>query len=83
MVSMTAYEAASMGVKSLLLCPTLKAGCENANFFSDLERAGYVVKVDSNENYIKEWVTNVDKTNPLSFTRVNQSNWETLLKELQ
>lgn len=83
MSSMTAYEAASMGVKSLLLCPTLKAGRENANFYSDLERAGYVVKVDANANYIKEWVTNVDKTNPLSFTTVTQSNWETLLKELQ
>jgi hypothetical protein len=83
MMSMTSYEAASMGVKSLLLCPILKAGRENANLFSDLEVEGYIVKVDSNANYIYEWVTNVEKTNPRLFTTVTQSNWETLLREFE
>ena len=83
MMSMTAYEAAAMGVKSLLLCPTLKGSRENANLFSDLERDGYAVKGDFNANYILEWVTSVEKTNPRSFNLSTQSNWEILLKELQ
>ncbi len=80
---MTAFEASIMGVKSLLLCPTLNVGRENANMFSDLEGAGYVVKANPNANYIKEWVTSVDKANPLIFISTSKSNWEALLDELK
>lgn len=42
MVSMTAYDAAFMGVRSLMLCPTLRSGGANELMFSDLKLQGYV-----------------------------------------
>lgn len=42
MISMTAYDAAFMGLKSLMLCPTLKTGGANALMFSDLREQAYV-----------------------------------------
>lgn len=41
MISMTAYDAAFMGVRTLLLCPTLRPGEANELMFSDLRRQGY------------------------------------------
>lgn len=42
MVSMTAYDAAFMGVRSLMLCPTLRPGGANELMFSDLKMQNYV-----------------------------------------
>jgi hypothetical protein len=42
MISMTAYDAAFMGLKSLMLCPTLRPSGANELMFSDLKAQGYV-----------------------------------------
>lgn len=83
MFSMTAYDAASMGIKSLLLCPTLKEGRENSKFFSDLEQLGYVVKTEPNVNYIIEWVTDICKSNPFSLSEATTSNWKKILAKFK
>lgn len=56
MVSMTAYDAAFMGVRSLMLCPTLRPGGANELMFDDLKRRGYVELGSFDANAIVSWV---------------------------
>jgi hypothetical protein len=82
MNSMTSYDAACMGVKSLLLCPTLKVGRENQYLFNDLVKDGYSEKGNFDEDSIAKWVKNVKKTIPFSYTSDNQTELSSLLLNL-
>lgn len=62
MMSMTAYDAAFMGVRSLLLCPTLKPGGANELMFSDLKKQGYAELGSFDALKIVGWLRSIDRT---------------------
>lgn len=58
MGSMTAYDAAHFGVRTLLLCPMLRSGAAYAVMFRDLMRDGYAdLGPLDDEEAIVHWVT--------------------------
>jgi hypothetical protein len=61
MASMTAYDAALMGIRSLMLCPTLKANGMNSLIMADLRDSEFVQLGDFSAKNIKDWVLNVRK----------------------
>lgn len=61
MVSMTAYDAAFLGVCSLMLCPTLKAGGVYERMFCDLEALGFLTRADFDAKQIHAWLTTTPK----------------------
>ncbi|QQL50842.1 hypothetical protein [Mucilaginibacter ginkgonis] len=83
MFSMTVYEAAAVGVKSLMLCPTAMEGNINGDFFPDLEKSGYLIKAEPNVEVIRKWVANVKKGKPFSFTNSTAESWNSLLMEMK
>ncbi|WP_124681827.1 hypothetical protein [Candidatus Viridilinea mediisalina] len=56
MTSMTVYEAAFLGVPSLLLSPTLQSGGIHENSFLDLRQTGYATLGTLNAEAIAAWV---------------------------
>ncbi len=81
MSSMTVYDAAQMGVNSLLLCPTLLKGGISADYFEDLVKAGYVEKIVSNDTYIFNWVYTIKKAHSnFSLTSATEEDWNSFLK---
>jgi hypothetical protein len=76
MNSMTAYDAAYMGVPSLMLCPNIQRGGINDDWFADLEATGYVTKLPINSQSILEWVDSVEKKQPLLAGIEDQAAWE-------
>ncbi len=56
MISMTAYDAAFMGVRSLMLCPTLRSGGANELMFADLKQRGYLELGSFDANAIVSWL---------------------------
>jgi hypothetical protein len=80
--SMTSYDAAIMGIKTLFLCPTLQPNSKHCDLFDDLVSAGYAEKIISDENYIMKWVTTVEKSEPYELTKATNQDWNTLISEL-
>lgn len=76
MSSMSCYDAAAFGLKSLMLCPTLQPGMINESFFSDLESEGYVVKARPDYLQIKEWVLSAEKGSPRLSNIYDEPAWE-------
>lgn len=56
MISMTAYDAAFMGIRSLMLCPTLKVGGPYELMFGDLEEQGLLARGDFDAHLIHAWL---------------------------
>ncbi|KZR85000.1 hypothetical protein [Synechococcus sp. MIT S9504] len=71
MSSMASYECANFGLKSLLLCPSLRDGNTNAGLFEDLVSSGYAVKSSAETSYIKSWI---DEAVPLKSNLLNTSS---------
>ena len=69
MSSMTSYDAAFMGVPSLLLCPTLQKRGYNYKMFSDLKKLKYAELCNFDEKKILFWLKNTNKKTPLNFTK--------------
>ena len=61
MGSGSCYDAAFMGLSTLVLCPTFQSGGVNGNYFADLENEGYVKKDRPNTEGIVSWANNVEK----------------------
>lgn len=76
MCSMSCYDAAYMGVSSLMLCPTLQAGGVFGNYFEDLVAQGYVTKKMASFEVIRDWVDCVQKKDPLLGNLLNEKMWE-------
>ena len=76
MSSMSAYDAAYMGVPSLMLCPTIQRSGSNASGFADLETAGYVIKSPIGEQSIRQWVESTEKMPPFSVSLEAEASWE-------
>ena len=64
MSSMAVYEAAILGVPSLLLCPTLLQGGYQEADFADLVEAGYAQKKEPTVRNIINWINDVPKIKP-------------------
>jgi len=76
MSSMTAYDAASQGVSSLLLCPTLRFGGFHYGMFQDLLESGYATLGALNAQTILEWVRMVDRRlEPFQFNSSSDCDW--------
>lgn len=78
MISMTAYDAALFGIKSLLLCPTLHG--INSDKFTDLINDGYALKNINGEDNITKWLHKSDKIVPYNLTENTVNGWVELLK---
>ncbi len=76
MSSMSSYEAAYMGIKTLALCPTLRTGSYYQNMFSDLEEAGYLTKAQADTQSIIDWVEAVQPTQPFLDNLADEEAWE-------
>jgi hypothetical protein len=61
MSSMSCYDAASFGVKTLALCPTLRNDKYFQSYFNDLELKGYLMKKEFSVNTVLDWVKNIKK----------------------
>lgn len=76
MSSMACYDAATVGVPSLVLCPTIQPGGINCDSFNDLVDEGYVVKISFDKLKVESWVNNTKKiSNRLSNLNDNKA-WE-------
>lgn len=58
MISMSAYDAAFMGVPSLLLCPTLAENGCHSTMFRDIMKCGYATPGKIDAPTIHDWVIN-------------------------
>lgn len=76
MNSMSCYDAAYMGVPSLMLCPTVQPGGIYSSYFEDLVSQGYVTKKLPNLETICDWVNCTQKKDPLLGNLLNDSQWE-------
>lgn len=76
MSSMSCYDVASIGLKSLVLHPNLMDGKIYQNYFKDLEREGYVTKTLPEVSNIIEWISNVKKIEPRLSNLQSEDDWE-------
>jgi hypothetical protein len=77
MGSMASYEAAYFGVPSFLMCPTLRPGGCNHDWFEDLVGVGYVIKKEATFLNLYDWVTEVSRLAPHLGNINNYESWET------
>lgn len=82
MISMTSYDAAFMGIKTLLLCPTLHKGGEYELLFDDLVAADYAVKGKMDSTDIYDWVANTKRTTGYRLTNANNQDWNVIVSKL-
>lgn len=80
MSSMSCYDAAAMGVPSLMLCPTIQKGGIHQDWFSDLEDEGYVTKTFVNKDRLRSWIYQVCKTNPRLSNLDDDIAWDDAVK---
>jgi hypothetical protein len=83
MSSMTCYDAALMGIKSLLMCPILLKGRLGEDTFYDLEEAGFVIKNPGDSAFILNWVNNVKRGEGFSLTDATEKDWELFLESFK
>lgn len=77
MSSMTTYDAAFMGVKSLLLCPTLKG----SSVFSDLYDSGFATLGEFDTSSILKWVTTVKRcSHPFTNSNNSDQDWDSAVQ---
>ena len=65
MSSMSSYEAAYLGIRTLALCPTLQKGGIYGNMFKDLVKKGYLVKEKPDKVKICNWINELTRLEPL------------------
>ena len=75
MISSSVYEAASLGVTSLLLCPTLQPGGKHQNWYNDLADDGYIKKIIFDKKVVREWLASCSRVKPRLSTLNNNSSW--------
>lgn len=76
MSSMSCYDAAAMGVPSLMLCPTVQKGGIHQDRFSDLENEGYVTKIQVDKERIRNWVHQTHKMKSRLSNLDDDGAWE-------
>ncbi len=76
MATMSCYDSASMGVPSLMLCPTIQPGGTHEDWFEDLVKEGYVTKNKVDKIRLKNWVQSVEKIEPRLSNLNDEDSWE-------
>jgi hypothetical protein len=76
MSSMSCYDAATTGVPSIMLCPTVQTGGVHENWFVDLENEGYVTKSSVNKEILRGWVKQTHKISPRLSNLGDEIAWE-------
>lgn len=76
MSSMSCYDAAAMGVPSLMLCPNVQKGGIYQDWFSDLENEGYVTKFEVDKERIRNWLYQTQKIKPRLSNLEDDGAWE-------
>jgi hypothetical protein len=79
MMSVSAYDAAFMGVPTLLLCPTLRPGGANEMYFKDLRTEGYAVLGEFNTKTIQKWAVNTTRSEEPFHSKLQQ-DWPLAVK---
>jgi len=79
MNSFSCYDAASMGVKSLMLCPTILTNGIHQDWFLDLVEEGYVEKIIIDENILNNWVNSVERVMPRLANLEDSTSWNHVL----
>lgn len=82
MSSMSCYDAAAMGVPSLMLCPTIQPGGIHEDWFEDLENEGYVTKNIVDKKRLQNWVQAVEKIEPRLSNLIDEDSWENAVEWL-
>ena len=77
MSSMTTYDAAYFGIKTLLLCPTLMSW-PNEKLFKDLVNSGYAEYGQFDSTKIQSWVKNVVPCDE-PFQSTNAKDWDSVV----
>lgn len=80
MNSMSCYDAAAMGVPSLVLCPTVQPGNIHDDMFIDLIEEKYVTKALPNLLVINDWVDMVEPKQPRLTNLEDDAAWEDALQ---
>ncbi len=75
MSSMSCYDAALMGVQSLMLCPTVQPGGFQHDFGSDLLDEGYLLKQKICKESIRNWIHSVKNIKPRLDNLHNDEEW--------
>jgi hypothetical protein len=65
MISMSAYDAALFGVRTLALCPNLRNGSKYSNYFEDLVSQGFLEKREFSVNSVIDWVVKAERASPV------------------
>jgi hypothetical protein len=82
MASMSCYDAAAMGVPSLMLCPTIQPGGVHEDWFEDLVEEGYVTKNKVDKKLLQNWVQAVEKIEPRLSNLNDEDSWENAVEWL-
>jgi hypothetical protein len=82
MNSFSCYDSASMGVKSLILCPTVLKGGIHEDWFLDLVKEGYAKKIQVSKIEIFNWAQDVEITNPRISNLSDDKSWDDTIKWL-
>lgn len=75
MASMSCYDAAAMGVPSLMLCPTIQSDGVHKGWFQDLVEEGYVTKAHVSLDYLNSWVSSIDRLPPRIANLYDDESW--------
>ena len=76
MASMSCYDAAAMGVQSLMLCPTIQTEGIHEDWFEDLVNEGYVTKQRVDRLFLKKWVQSTEKIEPRLSNLNDEASWK-------
>ena len=76
MSSASCYDAAAMGVPSLILCPNIQKGGIHQHWYIDLENEGYVTKAEVNKEMLRNWVLQTHKVKPRLSNLEDDGAWE-------
>lgn len=80
MSSMSCYDAAAMGVKSLVLCPNMRENGIWEEYFSDLVEEGYVRKEPVSVEMLLDWVKTISKTEPRLSNLLDNDSWDSTMQ---
>lgn len=80
MSSMSCYDAAAMGLPSLMLCPNIQRGGVFQNYFVDLVAEGYVTKAKINKEFLRSWISQTCKIEPRLSNLKDDVAWELAVK---
>jgi hypothetical protein len=79
MSSSVCYEAAALGLKSLVLCPSVMKGGLDEHRFVDLIKEGYVRKEFFKKELVKNWILSTYKKKPRELNKEDKIKYNQIL----